>query len=146
MEIQALFWYWWILGAALLLFEIFAPGVFFIWMALAAGIMGLVAWAFPELAFSLQLLLFSLLTFLMVLAARYWFRAHPIQSDQPFLNQRLRAIVGQSFRLNAAIQDGVGKIQVEGTPWRVHGPDLPAGTKVRVVAVDGMRIEVEETP
>ena len=41
--------------------------------------------------------------------------------------------------------NGVGKVVVDDSTWRVKGPDLPAGTHVRVVGVDGVVFVVESS-
>ena len=32
------FWHWWLLAVALLILEVFSPGVFALWLGLAAGL------------------------------------------------------------------------------------------------------------
>lgn len=54
-------WHWWVLGALLLLLELLAPGVLFVWLALAAFTLGLVVFVLP-LPVALQLLLFAALS------------------------------------------------------------------------------------
>ena len=36
------------------------------------------------------------------------------------------------------------RVQIADAFWVVEGPDLPAATTVRVVAVDGMTLKVQE--
>ena len=45
--------------------------------------------------------------------------------------------------LEQAIIDGSGRAKVDDALWVVAGPDLPAGSRVRVVAVDGMTLKVQ---
>ena len=47
------------------------------------------------------------------------------------------------FTLEKPIVDGVGTIRIEDTVWRVSGPDLPAGSRVKVARADGADLEVE---
>ena len=37
-------------------------------------------------------------------------------------------------------------LKVDETIWRVESPDLPAGAKVRVIAVDGATLKIEANP
>ena len=46
--------------------------------------------------------------------------------------------------LDQAIDRGRGRIRLDDAFWTVEGPDLPAGTPVRVIAVDGMVLKVQE--
>ena len=41
------------------------------------------------------------------------------------------------------IVGGRGQIKVDDTNWRVTGPDLPSGAKVRVAGADGAVLAVE---
>jgi len=36
-------------------------------------------------------------------------------------------------------------VKVDDSTWRVEGEDLPEGTKVRVISVDGVVLKVEKT-
>ena len=55
-ELQA--WHWALAGIVFLILEIFAPGVFFMWMGLAAGIVAAVVWLVPALSWQVQVLIF----------------------------------------------------------------------------------------
>jgi len=45
--------------------------------------------------------------------------------------------------LDHPIQEGRGRIRLDDTVWRVSGPDLPAGSRVKVVSVHGTELHVE---
>jgi inner membrane protein len=68
-------------------------------------------------------------------------RAPP--TDQPFLNQRTGKFIGQIHSLEVAIVDGTGKLRLGDSTWRVTGPDLPVGTRVRVIGADAATLKVE---
>jgi membrane protein implicated in regulation of membrane protease activity len=51
--------------------------------------------------------------------------------------------VGRTFTLEHPIVNGVGKVVVDDSTWRVKGPDLPAGSKVRVADIDSVIFVVE---
>ncbi|MNT69460.1 hypothetical protein D3C72_2077820 [compost metagenome] len=51
--------------------------------------------------------------------------------------------MGRQFVLHEAISAGHGKIKAGDTLWLVSGPDLPAGSQVRVIGQDGVRLKVE---
>ena len=74
-----------------------------------------------------------------------WRRYLPEQkeSDQPALNKRGHRYIGQLFTLNQPIVNGVGKLIVADTTWKVTGPDMSAGTQVTVTRVDGVALHVE---
>ena len=70
------------------------------------------------------------------------FRQADEHTDQPLLNRRAAQFVGRVFPLESAIVDGHGRLKIGDAFWTVSGPDLPAGTRVRVVASDGMVLSV----
>ena len=137
------FWHWWIFGFALLGAEMVLPtGFFLIWIGAAALLVGTLAWLIPALSWDVQLLLFGALS---VASFFVWRRYRPaaFTSDQPTLNRRGHSYVGRTFTLGAPIADGVGKLHVDDSQWRITGPDAAAGAKVRVVAADGNTLKVE---
>jgi len=140
---QLTFWHWWVLGVILLILEVFAPGTFFLWLAVAAGLVGTLLLAVPGIGWQWQLLVFSVLSIGAVVAWRVYLRRHPTESDQPALNRRGEQYVGRTFVLAAPIENGRGKITVDDSTWRVEGPDCATGTKVRVTAADGTLLRVE---
>jgi len=136
-------WTWVIVGIALLALEIAAPGVFFIWFGLAAVVVGTLALlvAFPWQA---QFILFVALASLIVVFGRRYFARSSDDSASPGLNQRGRRLIGSIAVLGEPIVDGQGRIRVDDTTWRVVGPNLPSGTRVRIASVDGALLTVED--
>lgn len=136
------FWHWWVLGFGLLIAEIVLPGTFCLWLGLSAFVTGFAAWLLPSLHWQTEAVMFSVLSFV---AVGLWFRFKPMSQAAPDtgLNQRGRHYVGQVFELVEPIHNGIGKARVEDTVWRVAGPELPAGSRVRVLALDGATLRVE---
>ena len=132
--------------AALLLFaaEAMAPGAFMLWFGFAAAAMAVVVLALPDLGWVWQAILFSLVAFIAVAVYRKWFRGRGRASDKPLLNQRANQLIGHVTALDQAIVNGRGRVQIADAFWVVEGPDLPAAATVRVVAVDGMTLKVQE--
>jgi membrane protein implicated in regulation of membrane protease activity len=73
--------------------------------------------------------------------------AHPtvMKTDQPDLNRRGGQLVGRILVVEEAIEAGRGKVRVGDTLWPAEGPDLPAGTEVRVTAAKATLLVVERT-
>jgi inner membrane protein len=137
-------WFWWIVAGALLLLELMTPGVFAMWLALAAVSVGITDY-FVDLSWQLELMAFAGFSLVYVYLARPWYSKTNLQnSDQPNLNQRIYAFVGKSFVLAEPIVNGQGKLDIEGTRWDVLGPNLAKGATVRVTAVEGMKLRVTE--
>lgn len=139
-----LFWHWWVLGLALVVVEMVAPGFFLLWIGLAAGVTGLILLIAPGLGWQVQFLIFGVLAIGSVVAARYYFRRNPIETEDATLNRRGSQYIGQVFSLDEAIINGIGKVRVGDGWWRAQGPDLPAGERVKVVGVEGTILKVEK--
>ncbi|MBS3964022.1 MAG: NfeD family protein [Methylomonas sp.] len=137
------FWYWWVAAAGFLVIELLVSGFFFIWLAVSAFVVGSLLLVMPGLSFEGQLLLFSVLAVASILVWRRFMSAKAQGSDQPLLNRRGQHYIGRSFTLVEAIDNGRGKIKVDDTFWRVEGQDCKKGSKVRVIAVRGMVLDVE---
>lgn len=137
-----LYWHWLVAGGVLVILEMLLPGVFFLWLGIAAGIVGVTLWIWPGLPWMWQVVLFSVLSIVSILAWLRVLRRHPVQSDQPTLNRRGQAYVGRVFTLEQPIVNGQGKIRVDDTTWKIHGEDAPAGGKVRVAGVEGTVLRV----
>ena len=135
-------WNWLILSVVLMGIETFAPGVFMLWLGLAALIVGAlsfgIAWSWQT-----QLIVFAALSIAMVPLWRYYSGRNAKPTDNPFLNKRAEGLVGRVFTLEKPIVDGVGTVRIDDTVWRVSGPDTPAGTKVKIVKADGASLTVD---
>ncbi len=139
-------WSWWVLGFVLLAAELVAPGVFLIWIgvaALAVGILSLMLWEVGFWTWQVQLVLFALLSVAAVLLGRRFVLSTSETTDEPLLNQRAESLVGRTAVLEKPIAEGRGRIRLDVTFWVVEGPDLPAGTRVRVVSTHGRNLTVE---
>jgi membrane protein implicated in regulation of membrane protease activity len=133
-------------AVALLLFaaEAMAPGAFMLWLGLAAAVVFVGVLLLPAgVPLLAQVAAFVVLSFVSIQVYRRWFRKREKPSDQPALNRRTAALVGRVLPLERAIVDGRGRVQIADAFWEVAGPELPAGTHVRVTGADGMTLQVE---
>ncbi len=137
-------WHWFILGVLLAVLELFAPGVVFLWLGLAAGATGLVLLVVPDMSWQSQVLSFSVLAVLCVLLGRHFIARRPPETDHPALNRRADQYVGQIHVLSESVRDGRGKMVIDDTTWTVRGDDLPKGSRVKVVAIEGAELLVEK--
>ncbi|MGK2923437.1 MAG: NfeD family protein [Methyloceanibacter sp.] len=135
-------WNWMILAAVLLVLEMIAPGIFLMWFGFAAAATGLIVFRY-DIVWQWQLIWFCGLSLAAVLLANRYLRQHPLESDQPLLNNRAAQLIGQSFDLAEPIENGRGSIRVGDTIWRVEGPELPKGARIKIVGTDGSVLKVE---
>ncbi|RYE72723.1 MAG: NfeD family protein, partial [Oxalobacteraceae bacterium] len=116
---------------------------FMLWMGFAASAVFVGVLLVPGVPLLAQIAAFIVLSFISIQVYRRWFRKSEPQSDRPHLNQRANSLVGHVARLDEGIVNGRGRVQIADAFWVVDGPELPAGTPVRVVAVDGMTLKVQ---
>jgi len=140
---QIVFWHWWIFAGLLLILELTAPAFFFLWLGIAAAAVGLILMVFPSIDLETQLILFAIASVVAILAWRKYREARPVSTDQPNLNRRGQQYIGRVFSLSAPIINGVGKVTVDDSTWKIKGPDLPAGMHIKVTGVDGVVFKVE---
>ncbi len=136
-------WHWFILAVALVILEVFAPGAFFLWLGIAAGVVGALVYTMPSLGWEYQVLAFSVLSVISIVVWRKFFRTEPADTDQPTLNRRGEQYVGRTFTLSEPIVNGSGKIHVDDTTWKIHGKDCPPGSQVKVTGVNGTILNVK---
>ena len=137
------FWHWWILAVALVIIEILLPSFFALWLAIAAALTGLVLLLFPALGWEWQLLVFAMFSVISIIAWRRYYQKHPIKTDEPMLNRRGEGYVGRELTLSQPIVDGIGKIRLDDSTWKIQGPDCPAGSKVRIIALSNVVFTIE---
>ncbi|MFV2060287.1 MAG: NfeD family protein [Gammaproteobacteria bacterium] len=137
------YWNWWILGIGLIILEIFAPGAIFMWMGIAAGIVGFILMLFPDITWQVQFIIFSVFSVASIVAWHSYLKKNPTKTDQPTLNRRGQQYVGRTFTLEEAIVNNVGKIKVDDSIWKVEGENCDAGAQIKVVDVDGVVLKVE---
>jgi len=131
-------WHWILLAIMLIILEAFAPGAFFLWPAIAAGLVGLALAALPGLGWEVQLTLFGVFSVLSLILGRRYLKRNPIATDTPTLNRRGHQYIGRVFTLEQPIVNGTGKLRVDDTTWKIRGRDCSAGTRMRVTGVEGV--------
>ena len=135
-------WGWLVFAALLAMGEVVIPGVFLIWVALAAAVTGLLALVLP-IPVPLQLLLFAGLCLLSVWGGRRWYSANPVDSQDPLLNDRTARLVGEVVTVVEPISNGHGRVKVGDSVWSCSGPDAPAGSSGRVSCACAYVLTVE---
>ncbi|WP_208404921.1 NfeD family protein [Sphingobium vermicomposti] len=135
-------WGWLVFAALLGVAEVMIPGVFLIWVALAAAVTGLIALAVP-LSVPVQFLIFAGLCLIAVWGGRRWYAANPVNSQDPLLNDRTARLIGEVITVVEAIDNGRGRVKVGDSVWSCRGPDAPAGSRVRVIGADASVLQVE---
>ncbi|HEX7129850.1 MAG TPA: NfeD family protein [Rhodanobacteraceae bacterium] len=136
---------WWVLALVLIAGEVLLPGYFLLWIGIGAAAMGVITMFMPALGILPQAIGFVVLAFLACVLYWRWVRPRlerEADADSALLNRRGARMIGQRYVLETAIVNGRGKARVGDGQWLVEGPDLPAGTTVEVVGVEGTALQV----
>ncbi len=136
-------WHWLLLGMVLLIAETLLPGTFLVWFGVGAALTGGLLLLVPTLAWQAQWVVFAVLSLGSLVVWRRYRKSHPHSDDHPTLNQRGHSYAGRRFTLSTPIIDGVGKLPVDDSTWKITGPDLPIGTLVIVTGAEGTILKVE---
>jgi membrane protein implicated in regulation of membrane protease activity len=129
-------WHWIVLAVVLAALETLLPGAIAIWFACSAALIGLLLIVLP-IPWQWQWIGFALLGVVAMLWYLKFRERHPEKDEQPNLNQRGAQYVGSELVLIEAIEQGSGKARLGDGVWKVTGPELPAGARVRVTGVNG---------
>ena len=135
-------WFWLALGLILAIGEMVIPGVFLIWLSGSAIVTGLVAWVMP-IGLPWQIVLFVTLSLVSVFVGKRYLADNPIHPADPKMNDRGARAVGATVMVTQAIEAGSGRVKLGDSEWLARGPDAGAGTRMRVVAADGVILIVE---
>ncbi|ASY78603.1 NfeD family protein [Pectobacterium polaris] len=135
-------WFWLSLGGLLLAAEMLGASGYSLWSGLSAVLVGLLTWVMP-LGWPLQGTIFAILTIVTALLWWYWLRKRTLSRPQSMLNQRGQQLVGLRATLTDPVINGFGRVNIGDSSWRVKSEqDLPVGTQVEVIAIDGITLHV----
>lgn len=138
---------WWILGLLLLVLEVVLPGVYLLFFGIAALVVGMNvlliggAW----FGWQQQVVAFVVLSAVAVFLGRKWYGAKAETAASGMLNKPTQRLIGREAVLSEDLVGGRGRVGLEDSWWSVEGPDLPKGTRVRVVGAEGSVLRVEPT-
>jgi membrane protein implicated in regulation of membrane protease activity len=136
-------WAWFVLGLVLLALELVVPGGWFLWLGAGGILTGLLSFV-PGITWPWQVTIFGVLALAIVVGWTMISRTRKPTSDRPHLNERGESYVGREGQIDEPIVDGYGRLKLGDTWWRIAGPDLAAGNRVRVVGTaDGNVLRVE---
>ena len=135
-------WVWVTIGLVLAILEMLVPGVYLIWLAVAALATGLLTFML-DLSLPMQVIDFVFLALIAAFSAKRFLRDRPIESADPMMNRRLDRMVGQTGTVTVALEHGSGRVHVGDSDWMATGPDIAEGTRVRIIGSEGGTLRVE---
>ena len=128
-------WVWLTIGVLLAGLEMLAPGVYLIWLGIAAIVTGVLT-GLLHLSLPVQVIDFVFLSLICAYSARRLLTDSPIASVDPLMNRRMARMVGATAVVVQAIEHGRGRVHLGDSEWNVRGPDAPAGACMRVVGIE----------
>lgn len=140
-------WWHWIVGGILLtLAELAIPAFYIIWFGLGALLVGFIVLLAPGLSATAQIVLWIVASLAMVIL---WFRVFKQNFDRTRSGTADGEAIGEIGLLVGAIEPfGKGKVRFQrpllgSDEWVCLADDaIPAGERVRVVAVEGSFLKV----
>lgn len=135
-------WVWLTLGLLLAGLEMLVPGIYLIWLAVAAIITGVMTLAL-DLSFPIQVIDFVFLALIIAFSAKRFLGEKPIESSDPLMNRRGARLVGETALVVEAIEHGSGRVKLGDSEWIARGPDAAKGERVRIRGTEGSMLLVE---
>lgn len=137
------FWIWVALAAGLLAIEIMTGTGWLLWAAASAGAVA-IATAIGDLSFAMALLVFAALTIASSLLARRYL-PRSVMAAGGDINDNVDRLVGRRGSAVHAFKGGAGRVFIDGKEWPAEledGERLEAGASVEVVGVTGVHLRV----
>lgn len=140
------FWGWLCFGLLLIIAEPFVPGTYIMWIGVGAILTGCCYWLFDGMSIEMQLLVFSLGSFISVMLGIYVYdKLLGPNREKGYKISGAQRFIGKTYIVNETIQNGKGKVKVGDTVWLARSKHkIDKGTEVVVVGVDGTQLLVEK--
>ncbi len=123
--------------------EILTLSFFLLWPALAALIVSVLMWIFPDIAVGWQIVIFALLSVVLLIPGRRWVKKSSLVTSEQLVNNRGDQMVGKLGYVVSG-KDGIYRVKLGDSEWSARGSkDLQAGEQVRVTSVDGITLIVK---
>jgi inner membrane protein len=136
-------WMWLIGGVVLLIAEVIAPGFFLVFIGGAAIATGVISMLVP-LSLPLQLAIFAALAYLSArIGGRRAYAMKFDYSPDPFLNDRVKRLLGRVVVATQPIDSNGGRVRVGDSEWSARGGPAAVGDRVRIVDIEGNCLKVE---
>ena len=129
-------WWWWVIaGGSLILAEFIVPGVFICFFGIGAVLTGIVSLIFPDMPFTMALVLFAVLSVVFLVFCRRFmpksFRG-TVKVDRSDIEND--DIVGADAVVTEAIAPGApGKVEFRGAQWTARADrSIAVGERAKI--------------
>ena len=131
-----IFWHWIILGGLFLIIEIASLTTFFLFFSISAFIMAGLTFVYPNMPINLQLLIAAILAFISCIAFYKIYKKRKSAKMNNVNDNRLKKYINTKVILLEDVQNGVSKISLGDTQWRV---EITEGNKGDLVTITDYR-------
>lgn len=115
----------------------------FTFLMLAGGALAAAASAVATDSFTVQVIVFSIVSVILFFTVRPWARRHVAQSS-PETRTNASALVGLDARTLTSVNPDGGRVRLDGQVWSARSTSqIPEDTVVRVVRIEGAHALVE---
>lgn len=141
------FWYWLIAGVILMVSEFIVPGFIIVFFGLGACITGVLALLFPQIPFTWEIFIFSVLSVVLLFSFRRFMpgvfkgKNIPVREDVD-----LDSVAGSTAVAVSDINPGApGKVEFRGTLWNASSEEsIVSGTSVKIISRENLTLIVEK--
>jgi hypothetical protein len=133
---------WWLIaGGVLLCLELLTPGIFLMWIGLAAIGVAVVEFLL-SFALATQLLLFAVFSLITVVFGWRWYRRAAAHDVGPVMEPG-SVYLGQVATVVEPLRHSRGKVKLQDSLWLAEGKDADIGAAVRVTGQHGSVLQVQ---
>ncbi|NHC62915.1 NfeD family protein [Paenalcaligenes suwonensis] len=137
-------WSWFIIGCLLMALEALIPGVFILWIGVAAIVVGLFVSAWPEAPLGIQFVILAVAIGLSLWAGLTLHRKRKLSSEQSSLNSGLQSYIGSHATAITTFNHGQGRVRLDDSFYSaLCSAAVTEGDAVRVVGFEGSTLIVE---
>ena len=139
---------WIVFGVGLIIAEIFTFGFVLFWFGIGALAAALAAWM--GVGFSLQFLVFAVVSIVLTVMSRTIFASYFRHGEQDLVKTGVDSLPGKIGTVTISSEGALkeGAVKVFGSTWRAYPidgeKDLIEGEKVEVVSIEGASIYVRK--
>ena len=137
---------WFLIGAALLLFEFTAPGLVILFFGVGALITSIACWLGLADTMQTQLMIFSIASLACLLTLRKYVQKWFVGDSESESAEMSTEFIEQVVKVVIAIPGGAarGKVELKGADWNATSTEPHAvGDMVTVIERDGLNLIVE---
>jgi membrane protein implicated in regulation of membrane protease activity len=131
---------WLVLGLILSILEMLIPGIFMIWIGIAAFLTSIVAYL--GACIYTQIISFVVFSIVSTLLGKKIYDKLDVKN---YINQRAKDLVGEEVTLLFDIENGKSRVNLADSQWTVKSDEqLKKGDKAKVVSVSGNILVVKK--